>query len=377
MGVVTGAMTATSYEILLKETEVPSLEKMRQAAKANMFRELTHPGPGNLRSAGWVNPLDTFDYSVDNVVFEAGEFVLFRFRIDEVKVNKTQAKFYAAKRIKEAGVREGRLLTKLEKKDLYEDVIDEMATGVKPVIKIIDVAWDTWNGRLHIFSTSRGDLAEIEADFSSIAGVYPLRYSPYTIAHREFGEKKADDILYKLKGVDSGASPVSKVAHSLELWSSFLMWLGYSTRDTEVVNFMDTSAEVWFIKQLKMASTHDDGVYTLKCDSPLNCEVGLESLRQGGAMIESCLEISTTVNKIPQKWTLTIDVLSGRLKSVKVPNSPLELDVEKINDRLTSLSAAHATLGKMLSSFLLMRFSDRWEDYTKSVAEWLEVDLDS
>jgi len=364
-------MTAVAYH-LEKDNRTVNLTTVRELLEEGKFAELVRPGPGNLRSAGWVDYNDI--HGTDNLVLEAGEFLVFLYRIDEVKVSRTQAKLVAQKRIAAAARENERPLTKLAKRDIYEDVIDEMARGSYPVIKLVEVAWDTLYNRLYIFSTARGTQDELLEAVAPIVGVSPVQTFPYVVAQHCLGEGKADELIEAGGGDPDGDFP-SKVEASRPWWSQFLLWTAYCLRDQEFVKVEGVGIEVYFEDKAVFGSLYDQSLITIQCDDPFSCPTGMTALKEQRVPVAAKMTMLAEVDKFPRRWKFTFDCDKNILSGVRVPRYTFEEFEEIISERLGALTALHNTLQKMFKVFLTLKGDEKgWEKHLAEVKRWLSIE---
>lgn len=374
MGLRKGTMTAASYHLERKNRSV-ILSAVREGLEEQKFEELAHPGPGNLRSAGWVNFVSIF--KADDLVMEVGEFLIFLYRIDEVKVSKSQAKLEAQKRISAAMEDKGDRLTKLEKQDIYEDVIADRARGTRPTIKLVEVAWDTLHNRLYVFDTAHAVREEICTHLAPILGTTPVDDCPYVVAQRAMGKERADEII-ELEGLDPESSNIRRREVSRAWWPQFLLWMAYQLRDDqEYLVVGGENIEVYFEDKAVFASLYDSSLITIQCDNPFSCPVGAAALKEERVPVTVKMTMLKEVDKFPRRWKFLFDSGKGLVTAVKVPKLALDEFTEIIEERLTSLTALHNTLQVILGKFLELKADeDEWAAHEGRIKQWLDIPKD-
>jgi DNA recombination-dependent growth factor C len=157
------------------------LEKTAEALKANAIVEIDDD-PSE-KSVGWTSHASPFAPDFEGSSFAIGGYMVFSLRIDKkaipAKVVRKLTDREIARRLVESG-RDG--LSRAEKQDIREAVLDRLATRIPATPNVYDVVWNHEAETLWFFSTQKAANEELETIFARSFGLTLIRLFPYTLA---------------------------------------------------------------------------------------------------------------------------------------------------------------------------------------------------
>jgi DNA recombination-dependent growth factor C len=135
------------------------------------------------KSVGWTAHAAPFAPDFEGSNFAIGSYMVFSLRIDKkaipAKVVRKLTDREIARRLVESG-RDG--LSRAEKQDIREAVLDRLATRIPATPNVYDVVWNHEAETLWFFSTQKAANEELETIFARSFGLTLIRLFPYTLA---------------------------------------------------------------------------------------------------------------------------------------------------------------------------------------------------
>ncbi len=135
------------------EGEVPAADsdEFLKALAENRFRTIENAASEE-ESLGWVSPGDASGSSFlrEEIVYPG--FTRLRMRLDKKKLPSAWVKIYMDAEIRAKG---GRKLSAKERKELREDIADQLLPRVLPSVRLVDILYQANKGRLFLFATSQ------------------------------------------------------------------------------------------------------------------------------------------------------------------------------------------------------------------------------
>ena len=185
MGLLSSTQTIARYRV---EGDLPdnATELVRGGLKKNAINDIDNEAQD--MAVGWTDFEAPFTPDFDNATILIGEHFVFGLRIDKKsipsKVVKQQVAIESAKRLAQ-GDRE--FLSKNEKKEIKDHVMNVLTIRIPPTPNTFDVVWDYSRREVWLFTTQKAANEEFETLFNkSFGGLKLVRIFPYTMADLTF-----------------------------------------------------------------------------------------------------------------------------------------------------------------------------------------------
>jgi len=180
MGILSSSVSITRYHVDGK-IEDPLLETIGEALKKDSISEIDDDSSDI--AIGWTSFENPYQPAFESSSFAIGSHLIFSLRIDKKIIpSKIIQKHYTiemAKRLSESG-RE--FLSRNEKKQIKEHVIDILSMKIPSTPNIYDIVWNYEESTLCFLSTQKSANEELETLFSKSFKLTLIRLFPYTIA---------------------------------------------------------------------------------------------------------------------------------------------------------------------------------------------------
>jgi len=139
-------------------------------------------------SAGWTPVESPYNPDFEKYGFQFGTYFLFSLRIDKKSIPAKLVQKHMAIEIEKKMEKTGRdFISKNEKSELKEHVMDVLMHKVPAVPSIYDVLWDFENRNLFLFTTQKAANEFFETIFLKSFQLKAIRLFPYTIAEKKSG----------------------------------------------------------------------------------------------------------------------------------------------------------------------------------------------
>lgn len=181
MGLLSSTQTIARYRVEGPSSESPT-DMVRKGLKKQIITDIDNEAQD--MAVGWTSFESPFTPNFDDATFQIGTHYVFGLRIDKksipTKVVKQQVAIASAKRLAES---DREFLSKNEKSEIKEHVINVLTLRIPPVPNIFDVVWQYEAREVWIFSTQKAANEEFETLFNkSFPGLRLIRLFPYTQA---------------------------------------------------------------------------------------------------------------------------------------------------------------------------------------------------
>ncbi len=135
------------------EGEVPAFDsdEFLKALAENRFRTIENAASEE-ESLGWVSPGDASGSSFLREEIVLPGFARLRMRLDKKKLPSAWVRIYMDAEIRAKG---GRKLSAKERKELREDIADQLLPRVLPSVKLVDILYQADKKRLFLFASSQ------------------------------------------------------------------------------------------------------------------------------------------------------------------------------------------------------------------------------
>jgi DNA recombination-dependent growth factor C len=180
MQLLSSTLSLTRYRVQGRPAD-PVMDTIRNGLKNNMIREIDNE-PAE-KSIGWTESSRPFSPDFETADFVFGTHFVFSLRIDKksvpAKIVAKHVNVASARRLAET---EQKQLSKNEKRQIKEEVLQRLYTRVPSTPNIYDLAWDMENQVLWFFSNLKEANEELETLFSKSFRISIIRMFPYTEA---------------------------------------------------------------------------------------------------------------------------------------------------------------------------------------------------
>lgn len=191
MGLLSATQTITRYRVEGTFSENPT-EQVRKGLKKQIITDIDNEAQD--MAVGWTSFEAPFTPDFDDASFQIDTHYAFGLRIDKksipTKVVKQQVAIATAKRLAES---DREFLSKNEKSEIKEHVINVLTIRIPPVPNTFDVVWQYEEREIWLFSTQKAANEEFETLFNkSFSGLKLIRLFPYTQADLTLSLSDAD-----------------------------------------------------------------------------------------------------------------------------------------------------------------------------------------
>lgn len=149
-------------------------------------------------SAGWAPVESPYNPDFQKYTFQFGTYFLFSLRIDKKSIPAKLVQKHMALEIEKKLEQTGRdFISKNEKSEIKDHVMDILMHKVPAVPNIYDVLWDYEGKNLYFFTTQKAANEFFETIFFKSFHLKPIRLFPYTIVEKksDFKADKKDRVL--------------------------------------------------------------------------------------------------------------------------------------------------------------------------------------
>jgi len=197
MGILANSVSITQYRVEGKMPE-PVTERLLDGLQHHCIQDID--GETLEKSLGWT-PIDhPYEPDFSLSPFVIGEYIYFSLRLDKktipAKILKKAIHVEMARQLK---VKAREFLSRSEKQDIRDQVINQLLIKIPANPNIYDVMWHYEKGELSFFSTLKAANEALETLFIKSFDLSLVRLFPYTLA--EWGGQLSDhqkDLLASL-----------------------------------------------------------------------------------------------------------------------------------------------------------------------------------
>lgn len=156
------------------------------------------------KAAGWTSFDTPFKPDFDALRFEIGPYFIFSLRVDKKTVSpKIIQKYFSMEAEKYLQTTGKQYLSKTEKKNLKDHVINTLTLRIPATPNVYDLVWNHDASSLYFSSTSSSANEELETLFFKTFGISLIRLFPYTTAELTANlDDKQKDVLLNLSPTD-------------------------------------------------------------------------------------------------------------------------------------------------------------------------------
>ena len=213
MPVLSGAVTFSRFRVEPAK-EAPSDIKrwLTRGLKAHAFEPIDRRSEEE-RAAGFVEleNAEASDFSTSHLFY--GEYALFSFRIDTIKVPAAALKAEMTKWQAAFEKENARPPSRSEKNQFKGEVRQMLRNRATPRTNILDVAWNLKTQQVQIWAASRKVVDEITIALESALGVKLIGITPASMAQTAGIDESALGPTAELIGMDLPATATEEVTH--------------------------------------------------------------------------------------------------------------------------------------------------------------------
>ena len=133
-------------------------------------------------SAGWTPLESPYNPDFESFSFLFGTYFVFSLRVDKKSIPAKLIQKYIAMEIEKKKEKSGRdFISKNEKSELKEHVIDILMHKIPAVPSLYDVLWDYEEKNLYLYTTQKAANEFFETIFLKSFKLKPIRLFPYTL----------------------------------------------------------------------------------------------------------------------------------------------------------------------------------------------------
>jgi DNA recombination-dependent growth factor C len=185
MSILSSSVSITRYQVHGK-INAPNIDNITNGLENNTISDIDNQVSD--KAIGWTSFDKPFQPNFDGSSFVFGSYFVFALRIDKknigAKVLKKHYTIEAAKRLADSG-RE--YLSKNEKKQIKEHVLNGLSLRIPATPNIYDLVWNYENSTVWFFSNLKAANEELETLFTKSFNLSLIRLFPYTAAELSSG----------------------------------------------------------------------------------------------------------------------------------------------------------------------------------------------
>ncbi|VEN75146.1 Exonuclease [Candidatus Desulfarcum epimagneticum] len=198
MGLLSSTSSLARYMVRGKP-DAPIIETARRGLSENRFREIDQSA--REKSVGWTSLETPYRPDFEDSSFLVGPFFIFALRVDKKKVPPKLFKKHHTLAMEEKLAKSGRdFLSRDEKSDLKESVLNALLTRMPATPDIYDVVWNVEESWAWFFSGTKSANEDFETLFSKSFNLSVIRLFPYSEAGFASGlDDSRQSLLSKLQ----------------------------------------------------------------------------------------------------------------------------------------------------------------------------------
>ena len=179
MGILASSVSITQYLVDGSLVE-PIIETVYNGLKKHAIEEIDND-PSD-KAIGWSSFNDPFAAQIDPSSFLVGSHFVFSMRIDKKTIPaKVIQKHYTREMNKRLAANDREFLSKTEKKEIKDQVIQMLSMRIPATPNLYDIIWDYEAAKLWFFSNLKGANEELETLFTRSFSLKLIRLFPYTM----------------------------------------------------------------------------------------------------------------------------------------------------------------------------------------------------
>ena len=180
MGILSASVSITQYHVDGKLDD-PIIQTVSNGLKKQSIEEIDNESSD--KAIGWTCFNDPFSIDFDHNPFLIGAHFVFSMRIDKKTIPaKIVQKHYHLEMKKKLTASGREFLSKTEKKEIKDHVLNVLNLRIPATPNIYDLIWNYEAGRLWFFSNLKGANEELETLFSKSFKLKLIRLFPYSMA---------------------------------------------------------------------------------------------------------------------------------------------------------------------------------------------------
>ena len=196
MGLLSASVSISRYTVEKDENKNSILELVRKGLKENTISTIEDEYAEIL--TGWTSFESHFDSDFEKYPFQFGNYFVFSFRIDKKTIpQKIIQKYTAIEIIKKLKQTNREFLSKNEKTDIKDAVIEKLMRQIPSTPNIYDVLWDYEQSNILLFTTQKAANEEFETLFLKSFNLKIIKLFPFTLIEKKSSlkENEKDKIL--------------------------------------------------------------------------------------------------------------------------------------------------------------------------------------
>ncbi len=149
-------------------------------------------------SAGWAPVESPYNPDFEKFSFQFGTYFLFSLRIDKKSIPAKLVQKYMAIEIEKKKEKSGRdFISKNEKSEIKDMVVDILMHKIPAIPNIYDVLWSYEENNCYLYTTQKAANEFFETIFLKSFNLKPIRLFPYTLVEKKslFSNSQKDRVL--------------------------------------------------------------------------------------------------------------------------------------------------------------------------------------
>jgi DNA recombination-dependent growth factor C len=344
-------------------------EKLR----AGSFEDLED---GQEQALGFVSWDDLFDASFADNSYHKGEYVAFRFRVDQRTVPGIIKKQYVRRRVEDYRSKNGgKWPSRQERQEIQENVQNWLMNQMMPKPSGCEVVWSPAAKWMLVGATGTKMIDAFLTHFEKHFRTYPIPlYHVNWALHLVPLDGRQQDALASLVAARSPQA----LYEGRPLGYEFLTWLWFLTESSNgAIQLAEgRQAEVSLGERLAL-TLPADGKERVICTTQANALHEARTALQQGKLVD---ELQLFLKIQDNEYFLTLDSFLWAVKGLKTPKQLSDFDNEdaegKFLEKMYFLEEVSAAMNTLYGLFLTSRLSPAWEaDTLPRLKKWMEGTL--
>jgi hypothetical protein len=337
----------------------PTDPKFSEALAAHRFRSIERAASEEV-SVGWCTPADPTGDSFDVNDMDAGGHWWLRFRVDAKKfpASKLQMEVANAERSR------GKKLSARERRELKDDLHEQLLPGILPRTQFFDVLVSKDLGTAFLLSTSKAAREAFAKLAKDSFGITVERLT--SGAHRSLKVDKLTPTVFPGRGPKQLELPGAGEYLGCEL----LLWLWWKW-ETDGGEFSIPSGIVGIAidDRVEFEAGDDETSMVLRHGLTTQSAEARTALRNGRVPTKARLLVA----KGNLLWTVTLDGASLAMGSVRLPEDSDDCETagDVTADRAENWLGLHTLVEHLFDKFMGDRVSMAWAAKAREIAEWM------
>ena len=329
------------------------------------------------QSMGFVSWDDLFDPSFAGGSYHKGEYVAFRFRVDQRTVPAIIRKQYVRRKVQDYRTEHnGKWPSRQERQEIQENVQNWLMSRIMPKPGGCEVVWNPAAKWMLLGAVGTKMIDAFLTLFEKHFRFYPIPlYHVHWALNLVPLDGRSKDVLASMV---SARSPQA-MYEGRPLGYEFLTWLWFLSEDADgVVGLPEGRQAELSLGERLVLTLPADGKERVICTTQANALHEARTALQQGKLVD---ELQLFLKIGDNDYFLTLDSFLWAVKGLKTPKQLPDFDGDdpegKFLERMYFLEEVSSALNALYGMFLTQRLSPAWESETlPRLKKWMEGTLE-